>query len=376
MAYLVSAHSFALALALLVGVAVGYFTWSRVVTANRWGGWVPVAGALYAFALILAVTKVVPRTAGYWLDVGLLLIAAYLFGCLVGALLAGLRDGFVPAFEASAYPRVWPSLADRPFTAGTATAFVAPSAPLAAAAPAIVSAAAPAVAQPSAGRRPPEEPRPEGGEGDNLTLIRGIGPRNEAILHDRGIWRFRQIAAWTPEDATWVNGQIAFPGRVEREHWIDQARLLSAGVDTPHAVAVKSGQVVPQDDPVPEAEASAMLASLPAIAPPGEADAEHGGHRPLSLVAPMGAADDLKRISGIGRQNEARLNGLGIWHFSQIAAWSDEHVGWVSSYLAFPGRIEREEWVSQARILATGGETHFSKRVDKGEVPTSSSGPA
>ena len=367
MAYLVSAHSFALALAVLVGVAVGYVTWSRMEAGSRWGwgGWVPWAGAIYALALILAVTKVVPRTAGYWLDIGLLLIAAYLFGCLIGALLAGMRDGFVPAFEASAYPRVWPSLADRPFTRASGAGSAAPTA---------LSSAA--TAEASSGRRPPEEARPADGGADNLKLIRGIGPRNEAILNDRGIWRFRQIAAWTPDDATWINGQIAFPGRVEREHWIEQARLLSAGVVTPHAAAVKAGQVVPQDEPVPQTEVSAMLSSLPAIAPPDAADAEHGGQRPLSLVAPMGAADDLKRISGIGRQNEARLNALGIWHFSQIAAWTEEHVGWVSSYLAFPGRIEREEWVSQARILATGGETHFSKRVDKGEVPTSSSGPA
>ncbi|MCA3629100.1 MAG: hypothetical protein IOC35_02110, partial [Methylobacterium sp.] len=60
-----------------------------------------------------------------------------------------------------------------------------------------------------------------------------------------------------------------------------------------------------------------------------------------------------------------------IWHFDQIAGWSAEEVQWVGSYLAFPGRIERENWVEQARQLATGAETEFSKRVAKGLVPTS-----
>ena len=51
------------------------------------------------------------------------------------------------------------------------------------------------------------------------------------------------------------------------------------------------------------------------------------------------AADDLKLIKGVGPQNEKRLHALGIWHFSQIAAWTPENVEWVGGYLAFPGRI-------------------------------------
>ncbi|MCA0423506.1 MAG: hypothetical protein LCH61_09315 [Proteobacteria bacterium] len=97
------------------------------------------------------------------------------------------------------------------------------------------------------------------------------------------------------------------------------------------------------------------------------------GRRPRGLMAPRGGkADDLKRIRGIGKQNEGRLHALGIWHFDQIAAWVKDEIDWVGSYLAFPGRIEREEWVPQAAVLAKGGETDFSKRVDRGEVATSS----
>ncbi|MEP3753775.1 MAG: ATP-binding cassette domain-containing protein [Parasphingorhabdus sp.] len=92
----------------------------------------------------------------------------------------------------------------------------------------------------------------------------------------------------------------------------------------------------------------------------------HGTRKP----GPDGA-DNLTRIKGIGPANEKKLNALGIWHFSQIAAWKAPQVDWVGAWLAFPGRIQREEWVKQAKTLAKGRATAFSKRVDKGEVPTS-----
>ncbi len=101
-------------------------------------------------------------------------------------------------------------------------------------------------------------------------------------------------------------------------------------------------------------------------------EAELDGERPMGIEGPRGGkADDLKRIRGIGPQNEGRLHGLGIWHFDQIAAWTTDNALWVGSYLAFPGRIEREDWVGQAKLLAAGAETEFSKRVDKGEVASS-----
>jgi predicted flap endonuclease-1-like 5' DNA nuclease len=109
--------------------------------------------------------------------------------------------------------------------------------------------------------------------------------------------------------------------------------------------------------------AEAGLAAARPVAPgepptvarvPGED--KHPGARPIGLMtARDNRADDLKRIRGIGPQNEGRLHALGIWHFDQIASWSPENVRWVSSYLAFPGRIDRERWIEQAAMLAAGG---------------------
>ena len=90
------------------------------------------------------------------------------------------------------------------------------------------------------------------------------------------------------------------------------------------------------------------------------------GKKPEQLDAPRGgAADDLKRISGVGPRMEQMCNMLGFWHYSQIAEWSDAEVAWVDENLqGFKGRVTRDDWVSQAKILAEGGETEFSKQQD------------
>ena len=96
------------------------------------------------------------------------------------------------------------------------------------------------------------------------------------------------------------------------------------------------------------------------------------GERPMALDAPRnGVKDNLTRIKGIGLKINETLNGVGIYHFDQIANWNDDNIAWVDKNIAFPGRVNREEWVSQAKVLAAGNETEFSKRVDKGEVSSS-----
>ena len=90
------------------------------------------------------------------------------------------------------------------------------------------------------------------------------------------------------------------------------------------------------------------------------------------LDAPReGKADNLTRIKGIGVVNEKKLNEHGIFHFDQIGAWKKADVEAAEAYLAFDGRIAREDWVGQAKLLAKGQETEFSRRVDAGEVETS-----
>jgi len=90
--------------------------------------------------------------------------------------------------------------------------------------------------------------------------------------------------------------------------------------------------------------------------------------RPAGLSGPEGDADDLKRIRGVGPVIEKTLNGLGIYHFRQVGGFTADNIKWVDNYISFPGRIVREEWVSQAKLLAEGGDTTFSNRYDQGKT--------
>jgi predicted flap endonuclease-1-like 5' DNA nuclease len=102
----------------------------------------------------------------------------------------------------------------------------------------------------------------------------------------------------------------------------------------------------------------------------GVAEGENEGTKPEMLSAPRGGtADNLKEIKGVGPKLEKMLHGMGFYHFDQIANWTPDEVAWVNANLTgFKGRVTRDDWVAQAKILAAGGETEFSKRVDKGDV--------
>lgn len=66
--------------------------------------------------------------------------------------------------------------------------------------------------------------------GDDLTRIKGVGPKLAALLAGLGVTRFAQIAAWTDADQVRIDGQLgSFAGRPARDQWIEQARLLAAG---------------------------------------------------------------------------------------------------------------------------------------------------
>ena len=108
--------------------------------------------------------------------------------------------------------------------------------------------------------------------------------------------------------------------------------------------------------------------------------AEEKGEKPASDRAALagrlegardGKADNLTLIKGIGEVNEKKLNEHGIYHFDQIAAWTEADIKQAETYLEFDGRIAREDWVGQAKQLAAGQSTEFSQRVESGEVPSS-----
>ncbi|PDS80200.1 5' DNA nuclease [Rhizobium sp. L43] len=72
-------------------------------------------------------------------------------------------------------------------------------------------------------------------------------------------------------------------------------------------------------------------------------------------VARAVKADDLKLIAGIGPKLEQVLNARGIRSFAEIAAWSDEEIVRLDAELGFNGRIGRDDWTGQAKVLAGRG---------------------
>jgi len=149
------------------------------------------------------------------------------------------------------------------------------------------------------------------GTPDDLKKILGIGSVLEEKLNDAGVYHYSQIAEFSATDIENVNTHLNFPGRIERDEWIPQAQDLMKG---------------------------------------GE------GRKLKYLDGPDGEKDDLKLISGVGPVLENKLNELGIYHFRQIAKFEAKDIDLVNDAMAFPGRIERDEWIAQAANLADGGD--------------------
>lgn len=132
-----------------------------------------------------------------------------------------------------------------------------------------------------------------------------------------------------------------------------------AAVVAPPAAFISTPEPAPKPRATPKAKAEAPVAK-PAAQPKA---AKPAG--PERLKAPRkGKADDLKEIEGIGPAMEKLVNSLGFFHFEQIASWSDADVALVDAEMkTFKGRISRDRWVAQAKIIVTEGLEAFRERA-------------
>ena len=81
-----------------------------------------------------------------------------------------------------------------------------------------------------------------------------------------------------------------------------------------------------------------------------------------------GERDNLMRLKGVGPKLAEMLNAQGVFTFQQIAAWGPDEIEWIEAKIeGFSGRVVRDDWVGQAKVLVEGGETEHSQRVDRGE---------
>ena len=134
-------------------------------------------------------------------------------------------------------------------------------------------------------------------------------------------------------------------------------------------IAPEKAEALATGKPEVKVEAPAGVA----VAAPGQNTAtgdvapahDVAGTQPLALTAPReGGADKLQSIEGIGPALEKLCHELGIFHFDQIAAWGPAEIAWMDSNLkGFRGRVTRDKWVAQAKIIVTEGMEAFLVRA-------------
>ena len=230
-------------------------------------------------------------------------------------------------------------------------------------------------------------------DGERLHRIIGIDPKSEQLLFDNGVTRLSHIAAWSEEDGAFYEELLGIDaGRIAREGWIAQARFLTRAEDTLADDGASLGELPPEeeapaalaDEHVGSATKTSIISIVPksSIEPKSSAEetaaprdgltglrsVKSEAFRASPAATGTGEVNDLKRIRGIGVLIEKKLNSLGITGYEQVANWTGADIDRISQLLDFKGRIERENWIEQARILASGGQTEFSRRVDRGEA--------
>ncbi len=174
-------------------------------------------------------------------------------------------------------------------------------------------------------------------EKDDLKMISGIGPFIEERLHALDIYTFGQISKFTHQDIDTINDAIEyFSGRIERDEWVAQALEL-----------VRSDEL--------RTELFKRIS-----------ERKNNIYYNRIGIAKKEEADDLTIISGIGGWIQEKLNALDIYTFQQISNFTKEDIVAVTEAIEFfPGRIERDEWILQARefIRIEGKKSDLLKRI-------------
>lgn len=142
-----------------------------------------------------------------------------------------------------------------------------------------------------------------------------------------------------------------------------EAGLGMTGADWDREMAERQPEALLAATGGPEGITSATQLPIVAGAIPGA--------NPLAsrVQGSVQAGDDLRRIKGIGPKLSDWLAESGVTRFEQIAAWDSAQIADFAQRLGrMGGRIEADDWVGQARILASGGETEHSRRIARGEA--------
>ncbi|KAB2727824.1 NADH-quinone oxidoreductase subunit E [Brucella intermedia] len=149
-----------------------------------------------------------------------------------------------------------------------------------------------------------------------------------------------------------------------------EAKAKAEAANVPPSNAAKPVTNAPETAPALKSPSEVKVSNAAEKAASVEATQEYkldDKNRPQPMERPE-VVDDLKLISGVGPKIEQTLHELGIFTFKQVAAWKKAERDWVDGYLSFHGRIEREDWMKQAKALAKGGVEEYIKVFGKKPV--------
>jgi len=174
----------------------------------------------------------------------------------------------------------------------------------------------------------------------DLPDVKDLGNGHKIMCHlsEEDLRAMEPVIAM-PSDKKKKSAASKNPGRTK-------AALAAASIATVPGTAAKAKPAAK------EAEAKKPAAKKSAAKKPAAKKPAARKAGPERLKKARGKADDLKLISGVGPKLEQTLNKLGFWHFDQIASWKKADVAIVDDELSFKGRIERDEWIKQAKTLA------------------------
>lgn len=235
------------------------------------------------------------------------------------------------------------------------TKFVPPPAPEAPVATAPAAAPAPAAPGPTAAT-PTTAARPKDVAEENAPAIKGT-PKTAKVSQSKA--EAERLAADAAAKATGkpntamregATGAESEGGKVDGGKAVGKAKASEPAEGGASAAVKKSKPVI-----------KAPAANPNEVVP----TAEKGGDLTPLFERPEGAPDDLKLISGVGPVIERKLNALGIMRYDQIAKFKKADIARVDEVLNFRGRIERDDWLKQAKALAKGGVEEYRKVFGK-----------
>ncbi|MBB6011148.1 branched-chain amino acid transport system ATP-binding protein [Aquamicrobium lusatiense] len=185
---------------------------------------------------------------------------------------------------------------------------------------------------------------PDADHGPEASSSMLAGPVNDTVVHgngervtvEKGAGKAAQVKPQQVAGSTAARKPAAKAAKAKAEP------APKAATPAKQAGAAKAAKASPASKAAPASEKP-----IPAAGKGKEA-----GISNRLPAARGGKADDLQLIKGIGPVNEKKLNAHGIYHFDQIAAWKKADIAAAEAYLAFDGRIAREDWISQAKVLA------------------------